>query len=351
MRVAFRCTFARRVAGLAWLATLGHGAGSPAWAQAGNVEPLRVLSFNIRYDNPDDAPNDWPARQDRVAGLIRFHGADAAGLQEVLIGQLRDLEDRLPGYAWVGVGRSDGLEAGEFSPIFYRTDRLELVESGTFWLSDTPGVAGSTGWDAALPRIVTWARFRDRVNDRVFVHFNTHFDHRGERARAESARLVRARIDRLDGEAQVIVTGDLNAVPESTPLATLLRCDAPSSCLRDARVTVEDSAYGPSGTHFGFGVGPGAGRRIDYILVSRAIRVLRHGHLAESEEGFYPSDHLPVLAELVLASAGGWGPSPEPDPVGNAPSGRVSNHLEDHRGTHGSLRYAVHHEGGARCIP
>jgi endonuclease/exonuclease/phosphatase family metal-dependent hydrolase len=287
------------------MALLCRGAGSPAVAQADEGQSLRLLSFNIRYDNPGDSPNDWPARRDRVAGLIRFHGTDAAGLQEVLVGQLRDLGARLPGYAWVGVGRSDGREAGEFSPIFYRTARLELLESGTFWLSDTPEVAGSTGWDAALPRIVTWARFRDRVNDRSFVHFNTHFDHRGERARAESARLLRARIDGLGGQAPVVLTGDLNAVPESMPLATLLRCEEPSGCLHDARAIVESPPYGPDGTYFGFDVGPRAGRRIDYILVSHFFRVLRHGHLADSEAGFYPSDHLPVFAELMLGSAGG----------------------------------------------
>jgi endonuclease/exonuclease/phosphatase family metal-dependent hydrolase len=300
-----RAILARRVAVLGLLALLCGGPGSPAVAQAGEGQPLRLLSFNIRYDNPGDAPNDWPARRDRVAGVIRFHRADAAGLQEVLVGQLRDLEARLPGYAWVGVGRSDGVEAGEFSPIFYRTDRLELLESGTFWLSDTPEVAGSKGWDAALPRIVTWARFRHRVSDRSFVHFNTHFDHRGERARAESARLLRARIDGLGGEAPVALTGDLNAVPESTPLSTLLRCEEPSDCLRDGRVITEDPGYGPDGTYFGFAVEPGPGRRIDYILVSRSFGVLRHGHLAESEAGFYPSDHLPVFAELALGSPDG----------------------------------------------
>lgn len=278
------------------------GVEAPAEARSGR-EPLRLLSFNIRYDNPGDVPNDWAARRDRVAGLIRFHAADAVGLQEVLAGQLRDLAERLPGYAWVGVGRTDGIEAGEFSPIFYRTDRLDLVEGGTFWLSPTPETPGSRGWDAALPRIVTWARFLDRASDRSFIHLNTHFDHRGTRARIEAARLVRARIDRFDTELPIVFTGDLNAEPGSAPLAILLLCEGGSVCLDDARARAEVPAYGPEGTYFGFEVKREPGKRIDYILVSSDVRVLRHGHLAESEAGFHPSDHLPVLAELVLEPA------------------------------------------------
>lgn len=296
-------------------------------AAAGDAS-LVVLSYNVRYDNPDDAPNDWPSRRDRVASLIRFHGPDVAGLQEVLLGQLRDLEERLPGYAWIGAGRDDGAEAGEFSPIFYRTDRLRPVESGTFWLSTTPDSAGSVGWDAALPRVATWARFEDRATGRALLHVNTHFDHEGAEARRESARLLRARAESLADGLPIIVTGDLNAEPASPPLAALLACpgagtpaaagdpdpegDAAAAgdaaragavgddpCLVDAR-ELATVRHGPAGTFSGFAVGGELDRRIDYVLASRGVEVLRHGHLSASEGGYHPSDHLPVLAELRL---------------------------------------------------
>ena len=251
------------------------------------------MSFNIRYNNPDDGEHAWPNRADRVASVIRFHEADVAGLQEALIGQIRDLEPRLPGYAWVGVGRDDGEESGEFSPIFYRTDRLELLGNDTFWLSETPDTPGSQSWDAALPRIVTWARFRDRQTDRTFYHFNTHFDHRGEQARLESARLITQRVDSLAGDAPTVVTGDFNVTPEAAPYAHL------AEALTDAYTAV-DAPHGPPGTYSSFEVGGEEGRRIDYVFTTNGVSVERFGTLTDQWDGDYPSDHLPVLAEVRL---------------------------------------------------
>lgn len=271
--------------------------------------PLRVLSFNVRYNNPGDAINAWPNRSDRVAGLIRFYEPDVAGLQEVLVGQLHDLEQRLPDYTWVGVGRDDGMDAGEFSPIFYRPDRLELVETGTFWLSETPDSVGSRGWDAALPRIATWAVFLDRATGRRLHAFNTHFDHRGAEARLGSARLLRSRALRAAEGEPLLLTGDLNAEPGSPPIQALLECADPSGakmCLHDSRMALHGSkmgtsgAYGPEGTMHGFAVTEESGRRIDYVLTSSHFAVVRQGHLTDSNAGFYPSDHIPVLADLVL---------------------------------------------------
>ena len=155
---------------------------------------VRVMTFNIRFDNPGDGPDAWPHRKDLAASMIRFHRAGLIGVQEALKHQLDDLTARLPGYAWVGVGRADGREAGEYSAILYRTDRFELMDDGTFWLSETPEVPGSKSWDAAIERIVTWAQFRDRETGKTFFHFNTHFDHVGQVARAESAKLILQRI-------------------------------------------------------------------------------------------------------------------------------------------------------------
>lgn len=288
---------------------------APADSSALRAAPIRVLSFNIRYNNPDDGIHAWPNRKDHVAGLIRFHGADLVGVQEALKGQVDTLAARLPGYGWFGVGRADGASEGEFSAIFYREDRFEVLDEGTFWLSETPDSAGSRGWDAALPRIVTWGHLRDRTSGEAFYYFNTHFDHRGERARLESARLLRTRIGEIAGSEPFIVTGDFNATPGSPPYEALTdvgdtdggdtdvgdQAAAPIA-LRDAYHATADAPYGPTETFHGFEVGGATGGRIDYVFVSEDVRVLRYGVLTDHEAGRYPSDHLPVLADVVIES-------------------------------------------------
>lgn len=261
--------------------------------------PLRVMTFNIRYDTPNDGPNAWPHRRDWVASLIRFHEADALGVQEALVHMLRELDARLPGFARVGVGRADGGDGGEFSAIFYRTDRLELLDNGTFWLSPTPEVPGSKGWDTAIERVATWARFRDRETGCELVHLNTHFDHIGEQARQESARLIRRRLATLANDLPVIVTGDLNADPASIPYRVLTRdtITAAIAPLRDAFTVSRAGHYGPTSTWTAFrAIEPG--RRIDYVLVSDDVAVLTHAILPDSWDGRFPSDHLPVLASV-----------------------------------------------------
>ncbi|MFN2567161.1 MAG: endonuclease/exonuclease/phosphatase family protein [Gemmatimonadaceae bacterium] len=264
-----------------------------------SAPPLRVMTFNLRYDTPSDGANAWPHRRDWVAALIRFHAPDALGVQEALAHMLADLDARLPEFARVGVGRADGRTRGEFSAILYRTDRLELLNSGTFWLSPTPEVAGSKGWDAAIERIATWARFRDRGTGCRHLHLNTHFDHVGEQARQESARLIRRRIATLADGMPVVVTGDLNADPASEPYRILTRDSVGDATppLRDALVASRDGHYGPTSTWTAFrAIEPG--RRIDYVLVSLQVRVLKHGILPDSWDGRFPSDHLPVLAAV-----------------------------------------------------
>lgn len=264
--------------------------------------PLRVMSFNIRYDNPNDGVNAWPNRKDWVASLVRYHGADVVGVQEALMRQLIDLDARLPGWSRVGVGRADGREAGEFAPILYRTDRLELIESGTFWLSPTPDAAGSKGWDAAIERIATWARFRDRSTGCRVLLLNTHFDHIGEQARQESARLIRRRLATLANGLPVIVTGDLNTTPSSVAYRIFTRDTIAGALtpLADALTASRTPHNGPTSTWTEFkAIEPG--RRIDYVMVSPGVDVLSHGILPDSWDGRFPSDHLPVLAAVVPA--------------------------------------------------
>jgi endonuclease/exonuclease/phosphatase family metal-dependent hydrolase len=266
--------------------------------------PLRVMSFNLRYDTPNDSANAWPNRKDWVAGLIRFHGADVVGVQEALAHMLTDLDARLPGFARVGVGRTDGRARGEFSAIFYRSDRLALLDSGTFWLSPTPEVAGSKGWDAAIERVATWARFRDRLTGCSHLQLNTHFDHIGEAARQESARLIRRRLAQLADGLPIVMTGDLNSTPTSASYRILTRDTVPGATppLADAMLTSRSGHYGPTSSWTAFrAIEPG--RRIDYVLVSAPVTVSAHGILPDSWNGRFPSDHLPVLAALAPCGA------------------------------------------------
>jgi endonuclease/exonuclease/phosphatase family metal-dependent hydrolase len=262
------------------------------------------MSFNLRYDTPNDSANAWPNRKDWVAGLIRFHGADVVGVQEALAHMLTDLDARLPGFARVGVGRADGRARGEFSAIFYRTDRLALLDSGTFWLSPTPEVAGSKGWDAAIERVATWARFRDRLTGCSHLQLNTHFDHIGEQARQESARLIRRRLAQLANGLPIVMPGDLNSTPTSGASGILTRATVAGATppLADAMSASRSGHYGPTSSWTAFrAIEPG--RRIDYVLVSTPVTVSSHGILPDSWNGRFPSDHLPVLA--ALAPCGG----------------------------------------------
>lgn len=297
----------RHLAFIAILGCLGAVAcrtTSPEQVRAGapdpatTVPPLRVMSFNLRLDVASDGPNAWPHRKDGVAALIRFYGVDVVGVQEALAHMLTDLDVRLPGFARVGVGRADGRWGGEFSAILYRTERLALIDSGTFWLSPTPEVPGSKGWDAAIERVATWGRFRDLRTGCTHLHLNTHFDHIGEQARQESARLIRRRLAELSQGQPVIVTGDLNAEPSSVTYGVFTRDTVAGSLpLRDGYNASRDAHYGPSSTWTGFSeIEPG--RRIDYVLVSEPIPVLQHGILTDRWNERFPSDHLPVLAVL-----------------------------------------------------
>lgn len=274
---------------------------APAWAQEGGAS-LDVMSFNIRYNNPGDSLDAWPERSQDVATLIRYHAPHAVGLQEALRGQLDDLARALPEYAWLGEGRSREERGNEYSAILYRRDRLRVVESGTFWLSETPDAAFSRGWDAALERIATWARFEvlgaeagpggGRVAAR-FVHLNTHFDHRGEQARLESARLIAAWTKANAGDDPVVVTGDLNTLPGSPPVAALTETG-----LLDAFTATSTPHYGPTGTWNGFRAIE-VDRRIDYIFVDARVRVEAHAILPGIRpNGRFASDHLPVLAHI-----------------------------------------------------
>ena len=264
------------------------------------------MTYNVRYDASEDTGAvDWENRRDKVASMIRFHDAHVVGTQEGKLHQLMDLEDRLSGYEWIGVGRRSGGD--EFSALFYDTNRLTLLDHDTFWLSTTPNEPGSKSWGAAFPRIATWARFRDqRSEDTLFV-LNTHLDHESEEARAKSARFISETVGALSEDEPVVVMGDFNALPSAPPYQILTRSGegAPPVPLRDAMEASEQLHHGPVSTynHFESTVQPN--RRLDYIFVGPRLAVRQHGHLSSRWDGQYPSDHLPVLAEVVIRQSKG----------------------------------------------
>jgi endonuclease/exonuclease/phosphatase family metal-dependent hydrolase len=268
-----------------------------ASAQPGKETSVRVMSFNIRYNEPRDGVNAWPNRKDKAAGVIRFHKADLVGVQEALVGQLKDLEAALPGFAWCGVGRDDGREKGEFSAILYRKSRFKLLETKTTWLSETPLIPGSKGWGANYARVVTWAKFRDTVSKKTFFMFNTHFDHESVRAREESARILLKLTQDIPGRLPFIVTGDFNTVEDSEPYRIMT---AQGTRIKDAGHSSVNPNFGPTSTFNAFGpLQPK--RKIDYVFAREDMKVIEHGVLADQWDGLWASDHLPVLAEIAFS--------------------------------------------------
>lgn len=265
--------------------------------QTSAPQPVNVMSFNIRYDNPEDSLDNWQYRKDRAANAIRFYDVDIVGTQEVLHNQLEDLKQRLPGYAVIGVGREDGKEKGEYSALWYKTDRFDLLDSGYFWLSETPEVAGSKGWDGACERIASWAKLQDKKSGKKYFALNTHLDHVGVAARREGISLILDRVKELSDGLPVIVTGDFNSNPQSDVIKHITDAADPEH-LTDSR-EVAAIVYGPSWSFHDFGKIPYDRRPlIDYVFVNDGLKVLRYGVLAETENNAFLSDHAPVLVTV-----------------------------------------------------
>ena len=262
---------------------------------------FRVMTYNIRFagNEETDGVNAWSNRKELVASMIRFHHSDIVGLQEALLPQLNDLTELLPGYSWIGVGRDDGKSNGEFSSILFRNDRFKVLKHSTFWLSDTPEIP-SKGWDAALPRIVTWAKFKDKETKKSFFIFNTHYDHIGENARNNSSRLLVKRIKEICDNSRVVVTGDFNTRMSTEAYKILIEQSADKLTLYDAQSKSQTEHHGSNVTFNGFGTSIEPGNKIDFIFVTKDVSVIQHGVLDETVDGLYPSDHMPVIAEVKI---------------------------------------------------
>lgn len=265
----------------------------PLQAQAKKETPFTIIQYNIRMNTTGDGENAWPLRKEKVTGLLRFHEADIFNVQEALPEQMDDLTAMLPDFDHVGVGRDDGKRAGEHMGVFYKKNRFEKLSDGMFWLSQTPDKPGF-GWDAVCNRTVTWIKLKDKITKKTFYVFDTHFDHRGVKAREESAKLILKNIKEINKEnLPLILTGDLNLVKTSPAVQSIL------AELDDAMDKTTTPHYGPVNTSGGFDVKV-LRSKIDYIFINKGVTVLRHGHLSDSFGLFYPSDHLPVLAEVRI---------------------------------------------------
>ena len=273
---------------LAWIAMAILLAGC-ATVPAAAPQALKVMAFNVRLPVETDGANRWQARRELAAKTIRDAAPDLVGTQELFKLQGDYLVSQLPDYAWFGEGRRGG-DGDEHMGVFYRKDRLRVLESGDFWLSDTPTVPGSISWGHPFPRMVTWAQFERIADGRRFYFFNTHLPYRAEDddARLRGARLLLQRIAALPPDAAVIVTGDFNTGPESAVHAEL------ATRLGDAWVQASRRS-GPQATFHNF-TGQ-ADRRIDWILM-RGFEVERVSTIDAHDAGRYPSDHFPIMAEL-----------------------------------------------------
>ncbi|MCU0362021.1 MAG: endonuclease/exonuclease/phosphatase family protein [Bacteroidales bacterium] len=260
---------------------------------------LKVITFNIRYDNAGDGANAWQHRAVQVASFLNEEKPALLGMQEVLLRQYEYLDSALAGYGSVAVGRNDGAQGGEMNPVFYDEARLELLGSATFWLSETPQVPGSKAWGSSLPRIVTWVKFSDRKTGQQFFMFNTHFAHDSDSARVRSSSMLLSEAERISEGLPFIITGDMNMVPDSRGYMILTEQDNPESLLSDSFVVSAAKPFGPKDTFNGFKDTAGQGR-IDYIFVTRGSEVLSHRTIFRKDRGVFISDHWPVIAGTVL---------------------------------------------------
>lgn len=255
--------------------------------------PITVATYNLRYNTPNDGVNAWPNRKEMVKSLIQYHEFDLFGTQEALRGQLEGVAE-LKEFAFLGKGRDDGKQGGEHSAIFYKKDRFKVLDSGDFWLSETPDVPGK-GWDATCcNRICSWAKFQDMTTKKQFYFFSVHFDHQGVKARQESGKLMVKKIKEIAGKTPAICVGDFNSTPETEQIKAM------QTLLQDAHNVTKQPPYGPEGTFNSFKFDAPMNNRIDYIFVSKDFEVLKYGVLTDAKEQRYPSDHQPVVAKVVL---------------------------------------------------
>lgn len=253
------------------------------------AQKMTVMTYNIRYDNPADGPDNWHHRKFRLCRQIEKVSPVVFGIQEGLDHQVAFIDSLFPAYRHIGSGRDDGEKRGEYCAIWYNPNFTDLILQGTFWLSPTPHRV-SVGWDAALPRICTYGKFRDKSGGKSFLVFNTHLDHIGTEARKQSVSLILAKIDSLNQEnLPIILMGDMNSLPESEPIQKLLKRYGGTSAMNLKENTF--NGFNPRNTET---------IRIDYIFAGGGFVISRSTVIREITGGHFPSDHFPVVSEVIF---------------------------------------------------
>lgn len=255
-------------------------------------QDLKVMTYNIRLSLESDKENSWNNRRDDALALMSYYHPDYFGVQEAIPQQMIDIKTNLKDYDFVGVGRDDGKNQGEYSAIFYDKNKLEVTKSGTFWLSETPEKP-SKGWDAAYNRVCTYAFFKIKKTGKQFLAMNLHFDHVGDVARVNSAKLILEKIKKLNPKnVPLTLTGDFNLTDDSEPIKII------SKSLANVFYHSKKTHYGPKGTFTGFDINTIPQDRIDYIFV-KGFEVLSNRTINDRRENLlYPSGHFPILAEI-----------------------------------------------------
>ena len=263
-------------------------------------QPVKVrwCTFNVRcIAAPDEKIGcSWEVRKDNVAQYVLDNNIDIVGMQEVTFKQLNDLRERLKGYDYVGVGRTDGKEKGEFTPVFFRADKYEPLEKGNFWLSETPDVPGSKGWDAALERVASYVKLKDKATGKIFMAINTHYDHIGVQARKESAKLIMSKIKSIVGDRPAVVTGDFNITEDNEAYSTMVNSE---SKMNDAYHMTAHHTGAPYTFHDYCRKSPLKAHKIDYIFVTPNVKVLQ-SHIERETPTKRISDHNPHWADLAF---------------------------------------------------
>ena len=283
---------------LIYAALLGLLLAVARGAAAEVVPPFRVMSFNVRNSNAADGENAWPKRADFFFETIAAFGPDLIGFQEVLARQYDEIVKRMPAYSLSGVARDDGKRQGEWACIGFRRERFALVDQGNFWLSEQPDVVGSKSWDAALTRICSWVRLREKASGREFVFANTHFDHKGVVARQEASRVISARLAKIAAGVPAILTGDLNINEDNPAYAGFVRPTQPEAIRWVDSYREVHPRRAPDEASFHAFKGTVTGSRIDFIFHTAHFAATASDIDRSSRDGRFPSDHFPVTAVL-----------------------------------------------------
>lgn len=258
-----------------------------------SAQELTVMTYNIKLDFPKEGVNSWTNRKPFFINQLKFYEPDIFGVQEAMPNQMKDMDSLLTEYNFVGVGRDDGKNSGEYSAIFYKKSQFKVLKSSTFWLSQTPETV-SMGWDAVCNRVCTYALFQNKKTKKTFWVFNTHFDHVGVEARKQSADLIIQKIKALNSDNHpAILMGDFNMEETHESIQFI------TQSLNDSK-KVATKVFGPQGTFNNFEFNKPVTRRIDYIFLSTDIKVSKYAVLSDSNDCHYPSDHLPVFLNLAL---------------------------------------------------